>query len=85
MSIAIGTPINAAKGQLRMAEIAVKNIASLKFNLNQAPYDSIVKYMDVVDGRNAVPDRNMPLLKIKSTRVSLATLEPICRTTPEKK
>ena len=83
--MAMGKPRRAANGQLNKADRAVAKMAKGYDFLNQAPWDTMVKYMDVVDGRNAVEDMKNPAEKTIKARVIRPTLGPISLTTPLKK
>ena len=72
----IGVPSRAANGQLKKVERAVKKIAGAYDWLNQAPWLSISRNIDVEEGRNAVVDINMPADNTKNAKVSLPAFVP---------
>ena len=67
---------------LRKVERAVKNMANLYCWWNQAPTDKSVRYMQVVDGRKAVLEMNIPALKTKRAKHNLPTFAPNSHNTP---
>ena len=67
---------------LRNVERAVKKIASLYCWWNQAPIERRVRYMEVVEGRKAVLEMNMPALKTSKARHNLPTFAPNSHNTP---
>ena len=67
---------------LRNVESAVVNIANLYFWWNQAPIERRVRYMEVVEGRKAVLEMNIPVLNTNRARHSRPTLAPNSQRTP---
>ena len=67
---------------LRKVERAVKKMASLYCWWNQAPTERRVRYMEVVEGRKAVLEMNIPALKTSNAKHSLPTLAPNSHRTP---
>ena len=46
----------------------------ISYLLNQAPYEIIVRYIDVEDGRNAVEEMNIPALEKRGSSFKLAPI-----------
>ena len=67
---------------LRKVERAVVNMASLYLWWNQAPMERRVRYMEVVEGRKAVLEMNIPVLKTSRARHKRPTLAPNSHNTP---
>ena len=63
-------------------ESAVVKMAKWYFWWNQAPMERRQRYMEVVEGRKAVLEMNIPVEKTSRARHSLPTLAPNSHKTP---
>ena len=67
---------------LKNVESAVVKMASGYFWWNQAPMERRQRYMEVVEGRKAVLEMNIPAEKTNRAKQSLPTLAPNSHKTP---
>ena len=70
------------RNSLINVENAVQNMASLYWCWNHAPMERRVRYMEVVEGRKAVLEMNIPVEKTRIAKQSLPTLAPNSHRTP---
>ena len=63
-------------------ESAVVKMAKWYFWWNQAPMERRQRYMEVVEGRKAVLEMNIPVEKTRIAKQSLPTLAPNSHRTP---